>query len=560
MSERRKQTALAIDVCFIALAVFVAVLQAYQWRYQPFGEDIIGYLDVGDYLLRGDFFHGVSSYWSPMYGWLLALALGTQPPGTPLELPMIRACNCLIFFADIAVFCWLLGVMEKQRKTAVVSADAELFPSVPLRILMHCSFIYSFLFLGGTYVDTADLLVSGFILASVAMFVQIHRNWLQSKLSYFAFGILLGLGYLAKAIFFPIAVVLLAMLLLHSFRKRKKAFLACCLGFALTAGPFVSAVSLHAGRFTFSEVIRHCHSWCIMHRYETTHGRGPTFVHPTRIIFENPTVYEFAEPIGGTYPPWFDPPYWYKGVPLSFEPGMMLRSWLWNFFDYLRLFLGIVIIGFAIMAVKARRSPFSVNALAGNAPYLVPGVSGLVLYLLIIDMWTGCSERYLSPFVLLLIAGLAMSVRLPRTAKCRGACIAGSAFMSVSMLLIIAFMQAAHAVVTQQWSRNEYVQVADELNRLGVHAGDKICHLGGVRYYWARQGRFKIVADIRDLKTFWQMPQERRSALFNLLRKHHVKAIVQDPSLLYGQKGPLSDPGPAWHHVPDTTSYIFLLD
>src|SRR5207244_11393935 len=41
--------------------------------------------------------------------------------------------------------------------------------------------------------------------------------------------------------------------------------------------------------------------------------------HPTRLIYPTPPVYEFAGPIGGTYPMWTDPSYWYTGVRARFN-------------------------------------------------------------------------------------------------------------------------------------------------------------------------------------------------------------------------------------------------
>ena len=46
--------------------------------------------------------------------------------------------------------------------------------------------------------------------------------------------------------------------------------------------------------------------------------------HPTRKIYDDPTMYEFGTPFKVTYPPWYDPSYWYEGVKLTLDPREQL--------------------------------------------------------------------------------------------------------------------------------------------------------------------------------------------------------------------------------------------
>ncbi|CAN5369235.1 hypothetical protein BH10CYA1_BH10CYA1_19880 [soil metagenome] len=545
---------------FSLVAISIGLFQAYQWRFNPFTEDIISYLDSGNYFLQGNFAQAVSSYWSPLYGCILATVLLFQPHGSSLEIPIIKAVNCLIFSADTAVFVYFLGVLQRhfQQQKLDKNDSFEGLSSTFFLVVMYCTYIYSFLFLGGTYIDTPDLLVSGFVMAAVALLVEIKLGK-DSWFDYVLFGIVLALGYLAKAVFFTIALLLVALASVYVKHKSpKKLLVSVAVSIALCA-PYVASISLKHHHFTMSEVLRYGHSWSIMHKYEYVHGRDTTFTHPTRIIFKNPTVYEFASPVGGTFPPWYDPTYWFDGVQLSFEPSMELWAFWWNFVDYLRLFLGIVIFGFAVLTLIARKVPFSRLSLLANAPYLVPGVAGLALYLVSINMWTDGSERYLSVFVLLLIAGLLQSIRLPRVKTSRIALTLMASVFCVYFSVVVVFMQCAHYIVCQNWTENNHSKVVDKLRQLGLHSGDRVCHLGTIRYFWAHQGGFRIVADIRDLKGFWTMTPARREQLFNVLKQLKVKAIVEDPSLLRDPYKPSTDPGPGWYHIDRTTTYIYLI-
>ena len=49
-------------------------------------------------------------------------------------------------------------------------------------------------------------------------------------------------------------------------------------------------------------------------------------VHPTRQVATNPDIFEFAAPIAGTYPPWYDPTYWDEGARVAFRPNDFARE------------------------------------------------------------------------------------------------------------------------------------------------------------------------------------------------------------------------------------------
>ena len=60
--------------------------------------------------------------------------------------------------------------------------------------------------------------------------------------------------------------------------------------------------------------------------------------HPTRKIFDAPPVYEFGYPVGGTYPVWYDPTYWYEGGVSHFDFRKQLRVVGMAVKDYYGLF------------------------------------------------------------------------------------------------------------------------------------------------------------------------------------------------------------------------------
>jgi len=60
--------------------------------------------------------------------------------------------------------------------------------------------------------------------------------------------------------------------------------------------------------------------------------------HPQRKLADEPTVYEFAAPIGGSYPLWYDPSYWYEGIKPHFSLKGQLMALYRTTSSYLRIF------------------------------------------------------------------------------------------------------------------------------------------------------------------------------------------------------------------------------
>ncbi len=139
-------------------------------------------------------------------------------------------------------------------------------------------------------------------------------------------GLILALGCLAKAVLLPVGVVFVAVyaLGLGSIRKAAVHVVAAGIVFLVIFGGFVAAMSARAGRVTLGDVSRLNYLWLVDgvrdHGWETDDPRLGTAIHPPRRLTSDPAVYEFAEPIAGTYPLWNDPPYWTEGLTWALRP------------------------------------------------------------------------------------------------------------------------------------------------------------------------------------------------------------------------------------------------
>ncbi|MBA3714787.1 MAG: hypothetical protein H0W76_20390, partial [Pyrinomonadaceae bacterium] len=63
-----------LHIVFWSIAIVLGALHAWHGRYE-ISPDGISYLDMGDAYWRGDFQMAINGYWSPLYSWLLGLAL-----------------------------------------------------------------------------------------------------------------------------------------------------------------------------------------------------------------------------------------------------------------------------------------------------------------------------------------------------------------------------------------------------------------------------------------------------------------------------------------------------
>jgi hypothetical protein len=96
----------------------------------------------------------------------------------------------------------------------------------------------------------------------------------------------------------------------------------------LIASPLITALSTKYGHLTYGESGKLSYWTEVL---QVNRGR-PSYVHwqgdppgsgipehPTRKIFQDPDIYEFASPIVSTYPPWFGTSYWNAGAAVRFD-------------------------------------------------------------------------------------------------------------------------------------------------------------------------------------------------------------------------------------------------
>jgi hypothetical protein len=579
-----------------ALHAAVAALQG------SMNEDGIGYLDVGAAWLRGDWSSAVSATWNPLYGLLLSPATLDALP-VAARFPVVHVLNFLIFAGSYVAF---LALWRELARVARAHADARpgTTPIPPLSWILvgHALFAWAALTLVEMWTVTPDMLMAGLLFAAAWLLLR-HRAVPRTRTA-LLFGLMLGLGYLAKPVMFPLGLLFLGIAgLAWAPGRPRGAWLgslgSAAGGFLLLALPWIVAVSVKQGEPTFGEsgtitYIRYVND--VAYPFWTGPGSATGEpLHPMHRVAEAPDVWAFGDAgVGGTYPPGFDPAYWYAGV----EPRLHVRRQLEEVaanlaFTFelvarrLGLPIGALLVALWLSYGNARfdsgargwrgwREWNGDAAAIGPAAVVALGLVGIVLYLPVLS-----EGRYLAAFLALGFGGALALVRLPES---RGGAQVGRAAALVAtfglLLEIVAFNLAGVAQVIHfdatpraalgfgratspaaaqpstgmRHATDDHVRIAKALAADGVDPGTPVGVVGwAFDSYWTWLADLRVVAEMPgDHDLYWGASPERRAELEAAFAAAGARLIVAEvrPDELPAGWEPLSDTGIAIRRMP----------
>ncbi|MGH9941197.1 MAG: hypothetical protein ACRD9R_02430 [Pyrinomonadaceae bacterium] len=550
-----------------AVAVPVGALHLWAGRHEM-NLDGISYLDMGDAYLRGDWAMAVNAYWSPLYSWLLGLVMAVFRPSPAWEFPVARLLNFALYLVTLVCFDFFLRrFISLQRRREDAGGGRETLPAWAWVALGYALFIWTSL----SFVSlvTPDMCVAACVYLAAGLLLRVRQST-AGWLTFGALGVVLGLGYLAKAAMFPLAFVFLLLSLfaaggLRRAMPRAALALVC---FLLIAGPFVFTLSHAKGRLTFSDSGRLNYLWLI-NDVPVRHWQGESAAelsppsHPTRRLLDRPALYEFGMPVGGTYPVWYDPSYWYEGAAPSFNLRGQMRALGASLTMYHKLFLSYLqwsllfcwLVLFLSAGFGAREG---LREIAGQWPLLALALAALSMYALIV-----VEPRYVAPFIVLFWLGLFSAVRLPpgRTSL---RVLAGTAVVMTAMLVAV----IALATAKQVWkgvrggAESQEAAAAEGLKQLGLRPGDKVAAVYPVgakgiltrMTSTARLARVSVVAEIppQESANFWAADAETLSHVREIFSRTGAKIILTEDL-------PKNVPVEGWRKVGQTKYHAFFL-
>jgi hypothetical protein len=583
-------------LCWLVAAA-LGFLQAWGRRHNSndglayMGADGISYLDIGDAYWRGDWAAAINAMWSPFYSWLTGLALRLVQPSPYWEFTVVQLLNFLLYLFALLSFAFFLRELKRFRDTHVTNDEhtqanedhnggdqvdsRQALPDWAWLAFAYALFVWTSLSMNRVARTSPDVLVSALVFNASALLLRIRMRragWLAFAL----FGLTLGVGYLSKTFMFPLAFVFLAASLFAYGNMRRalpRVALALVVFLAVSA-PFVVALSRAKQRLTIGDTARLNYAWHVngttpfIHWQGDPTGASGTPLHPTRKLFDSPAVFEFGSPVAGTYPPWYDPTYWYEGV----QPRVSLRAQLkavvrnvvmaYQFMFY-RFFPGAILACLFILFYTSRRS---LRHLARDVRaywfLLAPALVASGFYMLV-----HFEQRYFAPFVAMIGMSLFAAVRLARTNESKRL-VAALVFVTLAMFALSVGYYGARELYSTlrdlapgrtgartdvQW------QVADELRRLGVAPNERVASIGNTMFNaWPRLARVRVVAEIStrtggDVEKFWAGDAALKARVVETFARTGARLIVAEGIPEWAS---LPD---GWQRIGTTNYYVYFL-
>src|SRR5215471_4329122 len=374
------------------LTLTLGFLQAWKMRY-AIDHDAVSYLDMGDAYFRGDWKMALNGYFNPFYAWVLGLALTVFRPGPEWEFPLVHLVAYLIFAVCLLCFAFFLNeLLALRERFFATRRTGGQRPSLVFWIVLgYAVFIWSSMELIDVSSTNPDMLLAATAYLVTALILRIQRG--KGTLPvYLGLGAVLGIAYLTKSVFLPLGLVFLAVGFWASLDQKgaRRGFLLAGAVFAVLAGPLIAALSLGKGRLTISDAGRLNYAWYV-NEVPIRHWQGgpPEFgrpIHPTRPLAMDPATYEFATPVGGTYPVWYDVSYWYEGLKVPFSPRLQAAAFKKNLVKtvgyFFRLRGAFVVTGILLLLVAGRPLE-AARRIKFLRAVLIPSVAALCAYALV---------------------------------------------------------------------------------------------------------------------------------------------------------------------------------
>jgi hypothetical protein len=227
--------------------------------------------------------------------------------------------------------------------------------------------------------------------------------------------------------------------------------------------------------------------------------------HPEHELMQNPGVYGFSEMPHGTYPPWFNPPYWNDRITPKFSLRLLMKRDVRNVALIVRYLLNhpealllLCVLLFAFGRLRLRSSFAWPGALLG---VLIWGIYALV----------NVEERYVTAAYLLIMLAVFTALEqhedVERSPRSFGY---GAATVVVLFALLPLGVMAREAAENRRqlsligqvpaWRDAQVFSAAQGLSSMGIHPGDPVACIGTIAcvndFYWARAAGVHIVGEV----------------------------------------------------------------
>ena len=531
-----------IKIYFFILAFLIGISHTWSTR-DVIYPDGISYLDVGDSYFQGDFKSAINAngYWSPLYCLILGFFNYIFKPSIDFDSIFIHLVNFFIYIISLFSFSFFL---DQVLKSLEENKGYAILPKWSLISIGYGLFIWSSMNLICISTVTPDMLVSVFIYLISGLLVQIKRN----ESNYFSFillGVFLGANYLCKAVMFPIAFLYIAITFFTS--KSFSKTIITLISFILACSPYIYFLSKAKGHFTFSETGKLVYSFRMDKTYECWKENYPGclgLTHQAKQIFSNPNIYEFANPINGSYPIWYDPTYWYDGLSSKFNLKNQLKVLEKTLEKCQILFFdlqGFIISCFLILFLLSKKTKFISNTLF----IAIPTILIIFMYCLI-DL----QYRYLGAFICTTWIMLFKEIKLENNSQ-NLKILDSISFVLISLLLNTSIASKDMLTNGKNASGETHRKVAKALLEAGISKNDKIAVFGtDYGIYYARLAKVKIIMElpVEEFNKLYSISNEQKNNIYNEAKNYSAKIIVSEKPV-----------DKYWINISETPYYYYKL-
>lgn len=555
---------------FRILAISLAVLHTLAAiKSQSMNPDGISYLDIGDAYFRGDWENAINPVWPPLYSWLLGFANAVIKPTMEWEFPLVHMVNFVIFLTTLLSFEYFWKRLRIFR-TQTISNDLSQLPDWAWWSIGYSLFIWTSQNLIQIWAVTPDMLMATFLYLAAGLVTEI-RTESQHWLTFLSLGFVLGLGYLTKTFMLSISLFIFFLLLFLprlSWKSIGRTILASS-SFLLVCLPFILLISNKLGKLSYGEAgtvtyMRYVYGIPFPH-FQGDESQGIRLSHPSRLINQAPNIYEFSEPIGGTYPIGMDPSYWYDGIEMRINANNQLARFylsLLFYFDIFFLKQGVLVACVVALLVKSSCLKISFTEFIGKWALSLSAFLALGLYSLVL-----VSGRYIGVFIMLFWSDILANIRIPNERKNKqwidALCLIAVAGLLINVLLfnldgIVRLNPAIQSEVGEQMIDKPAppLEVAQELRRLDIRPGDKVSVIGyGFDSFWARLARVKIVSEMLadQAKILWNGDEVMRQNVLEKFYSTGSKVVVAENVPAFVEMN-------GWFQVGNSNYYIFFFE
>jgi hypothetical protein len=549
----------------LLVALAIGLLSAWHGGVLTVSDDGVAYLDLSDAWRNHDWLTAANGCWSPGYPLMVAATLGLFHPSALWEPVVIRGLNFLLYIGAMFSFAFLWRELTRsvERRAAAGGAENRL-PRRSWFLLGFAVFLFFAVRFLGSNLVSPDLALFASIMLVGGIIVRIKDGSLNWGL-FACLGAVCAVGYLIKAIMFPLTFVVLGVAFLSARKKRNiLPRLALALGvFVLISSPWILMLSRAKHKFDYSDVGKLNYLWFASEGFDDygypfpwkpAPGEG-TQLHPMRDLLASPHVFEFRAPFRGSYPLWDDPSYWYEGATVPFHLKQQLRTVEHGLVGYYNIVQrqGELLVGALVLILASGRR---MKAVLNSWYLMVPAVTALGLYAISHGL---VQNRYTAPFLPLIWAGLFAELYLLHLKENSQLLVSLSLAMAIICSLPLAVdlsynvLQTAQKVHAHTFFDHYDSDVADYLQKAGLHPGDSLGYLqapeDGTNKYWARLAKMTIVADMsfRDVPAFWGADSTTQAKVIAAFHDAGVKAIV-------AYKAPVRSTG--WQKVGSSDYYV----